>query len=126
VTTETTKENWCEAEVHRMAGEIALVSRQRDVAKGEAYFERALTVARARHAKSWELRAAISMARLRCDQGKREEARDLLARRPNFARQCVNAHRADGGQSAKADTMPIPSSSGIIVRGPQACYNKIN
>jgi predicted ATPase len=47
--------------------------------KAEAYFERALAVARAQQAKSWELRAAMSMARLRRDQGKRQQARDLLA-----------------------------------------------
>ena len=39
----------------------------------------ALTVARAQHAKSWELRAAMSMARLWRDQGKPQQARDLLA-----------------------------------------------
>jgi predicted ATPase len=48
-------------------------------AKAEAYFERALAVARQQQAKSWELRAAMSMARLWRDQGKRNEARDLLA-----------------------------------------------
>jgi predicted ATPase len=47
--------------------------------KAEAYFERALAVARAQQAKSWELRAAMSMARLWRDQGKRQEARELLA-----------------------------------------------
>jgi predicted ATPase len=46
---------------------------------GERYFKRALTVARARQAKSWELRAAMSMARLWRGQGKRNEARELLA-----------------------------------------------
>jgi predicted ATPase len=49
------------------------------VAKAEVYFERALSVARAQQAKSWELRAAMSMARLRRNQGKRDKARDLLA-----------------------------------------------
>ena len=43
-----------------------------------AYFERALTIARTQQARSWELRAAMSMARLWRDQGKRNEARDLL------------------------------------------------
>ena len=43
---ETTKERWCEAEVHRIAGEIALKSPEPDAAKAEAYFERALAVAR--------------------------------------------------------------------------------
>ena len=76
---ETTKERWCEAEIHRVAGEIALMSPEPDAAKAEAYFERALAVARKQQAKSWELRAAMSMARLWRDQGKRQEARDLLA-----------------------------------------------
>ncbi|WMT78977.1 AAA family ATPase [Bradyrhizobium sp. Ash2021] len=74
-----TKERWCEAEAHRVAGEIALKSPQRDVAKAQAYFEHSLTVARAQQAKSWELRAAMSLARLLSDQGKRQTARDLLA-----------------------------------------------
>ena len=75
----TTGERWFEADVNRVAGEIALKSPQRDVAKAEAYFERALAVARKQQAKSWELRGAMSMARLWRDQGKRNEARDLLA-----------------------------------------------
>jgi predicted ATPase len=76
---ERSKEKWCEAEVHRIAGEITLKSPQRDAAKAEKYFERALAVASRQQAKSWELRAAISMARLWRDQGKRDEARELLA-----------------------------------------------
>jgi predicted ATPase len=76
---ETTKERWNEAEVHRVAGEIALKSPVPDAVKAETYFERALAVARQQQAKSWELRAAMSMARLWRDQGKRDAARDLLA-----------------------------------------------
>jgi predicted ATPase len=76
---ETTKEKCCEAEIHRTAGEIALMSPERDAAKAEAHFEHALAVARQQQAKSWELRAATSMARLWSDQGKRDEARQLLA-----------------------------------------------
>jgi class 3 adenylate cyclase/predicted ATPase len=75
---ETTQERWFEAEVHRMAGEIARKSPGADGARAEAYFERALAVARQQQAKSWELRAAMSMAQLWRDQGKRNEARDLL------------------------------------------------
>ena len=78
-TIERSKEKWGEAEVHRIAGEIALKSPEPDAAKAEAYFDRALAVARQQRAKSWELRAAMSMARLWRDQGKRNEARDLLA-----------------------------------------------
>ncbi len=76
---ETTGELWCEAEVHRTAGEITRRSPELDPAKAEAYFKRALAVARQQQAKSLELRAATSMARLWRDQGKRDEARDLLA-----------------------------------------------
>ena len=76
---ETTKERRWEAEVNRTIGEIALISPEPDAAKAEAYFERALAIARAQQAKSWELRAAMSMARLWRDQGKRQQAHDLLA-----------------------------------------------
>jgi hypothetical protein len=62
-----------------MAGEVALKSPVPDAAKAEAYFERALAVAHQQQAKSWELRAATSLARLWRDQGKRDKARDLLA-----------------------------------------------
>jgi predicted ATPase len=76
---ETNKERLWEAEVYRIAGEIAVKSPEPDTAKAEAYFERALAVARQQQAKSWELRAAMSMARLWRDQGKLDKARDLLA-----------------------------------------------
>jgi DNA-binding winged helix-turn-helix (wHTH) protein/predicted ATPase len=78
-TIETSKEKWCEAETNRIAGEIALKSPERDTAKAQSYFERALAVAYARRAKSWELRAAMSLARLWRDQGKVRQARELLA-----------------------------------------------
>jgi predicted ATPase/class 3 adenylate cyclase len=76
---ETTKETWFEADIHRIAGEIALMSPEPDAAKAEAYFERALVVGRKQQAKSLELRSAMSLARLWRDQSKRGEARDLLA-----------------------------------------------
>ena len=78
-TVETTGESWCEAEINRIAGEIALKSFDLDAAKAQASFERALTVARQQQAKSWELRAAMSLARLWRDQGKVQQARELLA-----------------------------------------------
>jgi class 3 adenylate cyclase/predicted ATPase len=76
---ETTKERWCEAEINRIAGEIALKSPEPDTVKAQVYFERALATARAQQAKSWELRAAMSLARLWRDQGKAQQARELLA-----------------------------------------------
>jgi len=76
---ETTKEKWYEAEIHRTAGEIALISPEPDAAKAQAHFERAIAIAREQKAKSWELRTATSLARLWRDHGKRQQARDLLA-----------------------------------------------
>jgi class 3 adenylate cyclase/predicted ATPase len=76
---ERSKEKWCEAEVHRIAGEIALKSLAADTEKAEKHFERAVSVARQRQMKSFELRAAMSMARLWRDQGKPQQARELLA-----------------------------------------------
>ena len=85
-----TRERWFEAEIHRIAGEIALMSPGPDAAKAETYFERALAVARAQQAKSWELRAATSLARLWRDQGKREKP-------------AICSHRSTAG-SPKAST----------------------
>jgi class 3 adenylate cyclase/predicted ATPase len=76
---ETAKEKWHEADANRIAGEIALKSPEHDTAKAEAYFERALAVARQQQAKSWELRAAMSLARLWRSEGKVQQARELLA-----------------------------------------------
>ena len=76
---ETTKETFHEAEVYRVAGEIALKSPEPDTAKAETCFHRALAVARQQQARSWELRAAMSLARLWRDQGKVQQARQLLA-----------------------------------------------
>jgi len=56
-----------------------LLAPKQDAAKPEAYFERALQIAREQRAKSWELRSAMSMARLWRDQGMPEQARALLA-----------------------------------------------
>jgi class 3 adenylate cyclase/predicted ATPase len=74
-----TNETWYEAEINRVAGEIALLGTEPNTAKAEAYFTVALEVARKQKAKAWELRAAMSMARLLYDQGERERARDTLA-----------------------------------------------
>ena len=49
---ERSKEKWCEADISRIAGEIALISPERDAVGGKSYFERALSVARQQQAKS--------------------------------------------------------------------------
>jgi class 3 adenylate cyclase/predicted ATPase len=76
---ETTGETWCESDIHRIAGEIALLAPMPDIDRAKVHFDRALTVARAQQAKSWELRAATSLATLLREQGQPDDARELLA-----------------------------------------------
>jgi predicted ATPase len=76
---ETSKESWCDADIHRLAGDIVLLSGDPDTAKAEAHFEQAMAIARQQQAKSFELRAAMSMARFWRGLGKQHEARCLLA-----------------------------------------------
>jgi class 3 adenylate cyclase/predicted ATPase len=76
---ETTEERWFESEVNRVAGVIALKSQAIGSVKAEVYLEHALSIARQQQAKSWELRAATSLARLWRSQGKVQQARELLA-----------------------------------------------
>jgi predicted ATPase len=76
---EETNERWFEAEIHRISGEIEFKSPNLGGANPEVHFTRALSVARAQQAKSFELRAATSMARLWSEQGRCVEARNLLA-----------------------------------------------
>jgi predicted ATPase len=72
-------ERWCEAEISRLRGVLLLRQPGTSPAEAETWFQRALDVARRQEAKSLELRAAVSLARLWLQQGKRQEAYDLLA-----------------------------------------------
>jgi predicted ATPase len=72
-----TEARYYEAEMHRVRGELFLS--MHDEGAAEASFRKAINVAQHQSAKTWELRTAVSMARLWRDQGKRDEARDLLA-----------------------------------------------
>jgi predicted ATPase len=90
----TTGECWGEAELHRLKGELLLQSnvqglesavsmphaarRMPHAEEAETCFQQALAIARRQQAKSWELRAAVSLARLWQQQGKQDEARALL------------------------------------------------
>jgi predicted ATPase len=74
---ERTGERWFEAELYRHKGELLL--RQGHSQAAEELYRRALSIAVEQEAKLWELRAAVSLARLRRDQGRHAEARDLLA-----------------------------------------------
>ncbi|WFU18625.1 adenylate/guanylate cyclase domain-containing protein [Bradyrhizobium sp. CB3481] len=74
---ELTDERWYEAELYRLMAEVLITTSDRHNA--ECWLGRALATAQKQGARLWELRAATSMARLWCDQGKRTDARDLLA-----------------------------------------------
>ena len=75
----TTEERWWEAELSRLMGALQLQLPIPDVPQAEACFQRALDVARRQQAKALELRAAMSLSRLWQRQGKRKEARQVLA-----------------------------------------------
>jgi predicted ATPase len=75
--TDRTQARYHEAEMYRVRGELFLS--MHDAGSAEASFRKAINVAHHQSAKTWELRAAMSMARLWRDQGKRDEARNLLA-----------------------------------------------
>jgi predicted ATPase len=68
-----------EAEVHRLKGELLLTQDLSNAAQAENSFRTAIDIAHKQHAKSWELRATTSVARLFAKQGKRDEARAMLA-----------------------------------------------
>ena len=80
-TVDRTGGRWWEAELHRLQGELLLAQagESQQVSEAEACFHQALTLARRQQAKSWELRAAMSLSRLWQQQGKRAEAHALLA-----------------------------------------------
>ena len=71
-------ERFCEAEIHRLKGELLWMQGE-VAAEVERHYWRAIEVARRQHARSWELRATMSLCRLWQKQGKREEARRMLA-----------------------------------------------
>ena len=113
----TTKERLCEAEVNRIAGEIALMSPEPDAAKAEAYFNRALAVARQQQAKSWELRASMSLARLWRDQGKVQQARELLAPVYGWFTEGFDTPRSEGSEGVAGGV------SGVMICYVWRCLN---
>ncbi len=76
---ERTEERWYEAELHRLNGQLLLQQSSDAAAEAESYFHQAISTAQSQQAKSWELRAATSLARLWQQQDKHQEAYNLLA-----------------------------------------------
>ena len=76
---DTTGERWYEPELHHLQGELLLQQSSDNHPEAASCFQQAIRIAQHQQAKSWELRAATSLARLWQQQGKRQEAHDLLA-----------------------------------------------
>jgi predicted ATPase len=77
--TARTGQHYYEAELHRLRGELLLAQDPSDAGRAEGCFRSAIDIARAQRARSWELRAATSLARLLCDTGRRDEAHAILS-----------------------------------------------
>jgi predicted ATPase len=77
-TVDVTGENWFAAELHRMKGDWMIAGGHEEPREIELCYQRAIEIARQQSAKMWQLRAVMSLARVWRDQGKRDEARDLL------------------------------------------------
>jgi predicted ATPase len=71
-------ERWWESELHRLKGKLLLSHPAQEMAEAEECFNRAIAIAQRQSAKSLELRAAMSLARLWRDQSQAAKARDLL------------------------------------------------
>jgi len=76
---DTTGERWYEPELHRLKGVLLVQQSSDNHAEAESSFHKAIAIAQSQQAKSWELRATTSLAKLWQQQGKRQEAYDLLA-----------------------------------------------
>jgi predicted ATPase len=76
---DATGERWYESELYRLKGALLLQQSPDNYVEVESCFAQAMTIARSQQAKSFELRTATSLARLWKQQGKRQEAHDLLA-----------------------------------------------
>ncbi len=75
---ETSKEEWCRAELLRFKGDLTHQAHPDQPDRAEAWYQKAIEVAREHEAKAWELRAVTSLARLMATVGRQEQAEDLL------------------------------------------------
>jgi predicted ATPase len=76
---ERTREGWCEPEVYRVGAGVLLRKPEPDPGAAEVRLRRAIGIAQGQGTKWWELRATMSLARLLAKQGRRDEARAMLA-----------------------------------------------
>ena len=93
---ETSEERYAQAELHRVHGD--LLNSAGDQTGAERHYRQAVAIAERQSAKLFQLRASTSLARLWCDQGKRTEARDLLAPIYNWFTEGFDAPDLRGGR----------------------------
>ena len=117
---DTTKERWWDTEINRVAGEIALKQLDPDVAKAEEHFDRALSVARQQQAKSWELRAAMSLARLWRSQGKTEASARAACSGLRVVYGGVRDARSEGGEGVAGGVGGVTVRYTLASRPPSA------
>ena len=132
---ERTGERWFAAELNRHKGQLLL--RQGHSEAAEELYRKALSIAEEQEAKLWELRAAVSLARLRRDQGRRAEARDLLAPVYGWFTEGFDTARSERGEGAArrtgvsrrlawAEECPLPGRPTIHGRGPGMALRSSN
>ena len=102
-----TGQRHCEAEVHRLKGELLLAQRASNAADAEKCFRTAIEIARNQHAKSWELRATTSLARLLAKQRKHDKARTMLDRNLQLVHGGLRYPRPEGCQDPARRTERI-------------------
>jgi predicted ATPase len=105
-----------QAELHRLEGELRLDRDPADALAAEASFRRAIEIACRQQAKSWELRAATSLARLWRDQGRRAEARELIAPVYGWFTEGFDTADLKEAKALLADLAKAPVRSGQPVR----------
>jgi predicted ATPase len=104
-----------QAETLRLTGEVLVATGDR--VGGEAAYREALALARRQSAKLWELRAAASLARLWRDQGKRSEARDLLAPVYGWFTEGFDTPVLQDAKALLEELVDAPTSRGLAVSG---------
>jgi predicted ATPase len=116
---EKTGERWLAAELNRHQGQLLL--RQGHSEAAEERFCIALSIAEDQEAKLWELRAAMSLARLRRDQGRRAEPRDVLAPVYGWFTEGFDTPDLKDGKALLDEFQAPNGRSGVVVQcGPRA------
>jgi hypothetical protein len=117
--------HWADAELHRLRGDLLGRLPSADWTEVESCFRSALTVAREQGSRGFELRAAVSLARLLSIQGRREEARELLAPVYGWFTEGFDTPDMRGCKGGARDPRCIADPPGVGRRGEQSVYSSL-